>query len=137
MSDSKRPHRRQPTRLPRRWDSPGNNTGVGCHFLLQSVKGKSEREVAQSYLTLRNPMDCSPPGSSVHGIFPGRSTGVGCHCLLRKELLKLDFLTLSQAHSELFVVSSGTDGHVSAVPHLRNFSAFTHLALPQDRHYCL
>ena len=64
-----RPHRRQPTRLPRPWDSPGKNTGVGCHFLLQCVKVKSESEVAQVCPTLRDPMDCSPPGSSVHGIF--------------------------------------------------------------------
>ena len=60
------PHRWQPTRLPRPWDSPGKNTGVGCHFLLQCMKVKSESEVAQSCLTLRDPMDCSPPGSSVH-----------------------------------------------------------------------
>ena len=82
MSDSVRPHRWQPTRLRHPWDSPGKNTGVGCHFLLQCMKVKSESEVAQSCLTLRNPMDCSPPGSSVHGDFPGKSTGVGCHCLL-------------------------------------------------------
>ena len=72
MSDSMRPHRRQPTRLPRPWDSPGKNTGVGCHFLLQCVKVKSESEVAQSCPTLSDPMDCSPPGSSVHGIFQAR-----------------------------------------------------------------
>ena len=72
MSDSVRPHRRQPTRLPRPWDSPGKNTGVGCHFLLQCVKVKSESEVALSYPILRYPMDCSPPGSSVHGIFQTR-----------------------------------------------------------------
>ena len=64
-----RPHGRQPTRLPRPWDSPGKNTGVGCHFLLQCMKVKGESEVAQACLTLRDPMDCSPPGSSVHGIF--------------------------------------------------------------------
>ena len=63
-----RPHRRQPTRLPRPWDSPGKNTGVGCHFLLQSMKVKSESEAAQSCPTLHDPMDCSLPGSSVHGI---------------------------------------------------------------------
>ena len=57
---------------------------VGCHFLLQCRKVKSESEVAQSCPTFSNPMDCSLPGSSVHGIFPGKSTGVGCHCLLRK-----------------------------------------------------
>ena len=72
MSNSLRPHRRQPTRLPRPWDSPGKNTGVGCHFLLQCMKVKSESEVAQSFLTLRDPMDCSPPGSSVHGILQAR-----------------------------------------------------------------
>ena len=67
-----RPHRQQPTRLPCPWDSPGKNTGVGCHFLLQCMKVKSESEGAQSCLTLRDPMDCSPPGSSVHGIFQAR-----------------------------------------------------------------
>ena len=66
------PHRRQPTRLPRPWDSPGKNTGVGCHFLLQCMKVKSESEVAQSCPTLSNPMDCSLPGSSIHGIFQVR-----------------------------------------------------------------
>ena len=69
MSDSVRPHRRQPTSLPRPWDSPGKNTGAGCHFLLQCMKVKSESEVAQSCPTLRNPMDCSLAGSSVHEIF--------------------------------------------------------------------
>ena len=72
MSDSVQPHRRQPTRLPHPWDSPGENTGVGCHFLLQCRKLKSESKVAQSCSTLNNPMDCSPPGSSVHGIFRAR-----------------------------------------------------------------
>ena len=72
MSDSVRPHRRQPTRLPHSWDSPGKSTGVGCHFLLQRMKLKSENEVAQLYLTLSDPMDCSLPGSSIHGIFQAR-----------------------------------------------------------------
>ncbi|XDA73828.1 hypothetical protein R6Z07F_004053 [Ovis aries] len=72
VSDSVRPHRRQPTRLPRPWDSPGKNTGVGCHLLLQCMKMKSESEVAQSCPTLSDPMDCSLPGSSVHGIFQAR-----------------------------------------------------------------
>ena len=73
------PHRRQPTRLHRPWDSPGKNTGVGCHFLLQCMKVKSESEVAQSCLTLRDPMDCSPPGSFAHEIFG--------HCLLQESML--------------------------------------------------
>ena len=81
VSDSVWPHRWQPTRLPCPWDSPGKNTGAGCHFLLQCMKVKTESEVAQSCPTLRNPMDCSLPGFSVHGIFQA-STGVGCHCLL-------------------------------------------------------
>ena len=83
MSDSVRPHRWQPTRLRCPWDSPGKNTGGGCHFLLQCMKVKSESEVAQSRPALSDPMDCSLPGSSVHGIFSGKSTGVGCHCLLQ------------------------------------------------------
>ena len=67
-----RPHRWQPTRLPCPWDSPGKNTGVGCHFLLQCMKVKSESEVAQSCPTLSNPTDCSPPGSCIHGILQAR-----------------------------------------------------------------
>ena len=72
VSDSVRPHRQQPTRLSRPWDSPGTNTGVSCHFLLQCMKVKSESEVTQSYPTLSNPMDCSSPVSSIHGIFQAR-----------------------------------------------------------------
>ena len=72
MSDSVWPHRRQPTRLRGPWDSPGKNTGVGCHFLLQCMKVKSESEVAQSCPTLSDLMDCSLPGSSVRGIFQAR-----------------------------------------------------------------
>ena len=70
--DSMPPFRWQPTRLPRPWDSPGKNTGVGCHFLLQCMKVKSESEVAQSCPTLSNPMDCSLPGFSIHGILQAR-----------------------------------------------------------------
>ena len=72
MSDSVRPNRRWPTRLLCPWDSPGKKTGVGCHFLLQCMKGKSESKVPQSCPTLRDPMVCSLPGSSVHGIFQAR-----------------------------------------------------------------
>ena len=72
MSDSVQPHRRQPTRHPRPWDSPGKNSGVGCHFLLQWMKEKSEGEVAQACPTLSNPMDRSLPGFSIHGIFQAR-----------------------------------------------------------------
>ena len=72
MSDSVWPHLWQPTRLLCPWDPPGKNTGVGCHFLLQCIKVKSESEVAQSCPTLSDPMDCSLPGSSIHGIFQAR-----------------------------------------------------------------
>ena len=72
MSDSVQPHRRQPTRLHCPWDSPGKNTGAGCHFLLQCMKVKSKSEVAQLRPTLSDPMACSLPGSSIHGIFQAR-----------------------------------------------------------------
>ena len=72
MSDSVWPHRQQPTRLLHSWDSPGKNTGVGCHLLLQCMKVKSESEVAQSCPTLSDPMDWSLPGSSIHEIFQAR-----------------------------------------------------------------
>ena len=72
MSDSVRPQRQQPTRLPHLWDSAGKNTGVGCHFLLQCMKVKSEGEVAQSCPTPSDSMHSSLPGSSAHGIFQAR-----------------------------------------------------------------
>ena len=89
-------HRRQPTRLPHPWDSPGKNPGVGCHFLLQCMKVKSESEVAQLCLTFRDPMDCSLPGSSVHGIFQARVLEWGAtacspnHCYFLNTCDKLD-----------------------------------------------
>ena len=72
MSDSVRAHRQQPTRLPHPWYSTGKNTGVGCHFLFQCMKVKSESEVTQLCATLRDPTDCNLPGSSVHGILQAR-----------------------------------------------------------------
>ena len=111
MSDSVRPHRRQPIRPRHSWDSPGKNAGVGCHFLLQCMKVKSESEVAQSCPTLSNPMDCSLPGSSVHGRrsifissihFLGKNTGVGCHCLLRAIHLT--------SQNAIFLFSHGNNG---------------------------
>ena len=81
MSDSVRPRRQQPTRFPRPWDSPGKNIGVGCHFLLQCMKVKSESEVAQSCPTLSDTME--PTRLLRPWDFPGKSTGVGCHRLLR------------------------------------------------------
>ena len=88
MSESVPPHRRQPTRLPRPWDSPGKNTRGGCHFLLKCMKVKSESEVAQSSLPLSNPMDCSLPG--------GKNTQNTCDCsheIKRRLLLGRKFMT--------------------------------------------
>ena len=93
MSNSVRPHRRQPTRLPHPWDSPGKNTGVSCHFLLQCMKVKSESEVAQSSLTLCDPMDYSPPGSSAHGISQARVLEWGAKTLSSVKSLLLLWLS--------------------------------------------
>ena len=84
VSDSVRPHRRQPTRLHHPWDSPGKNTGVGCHSLLQCMKVKSESEVAESCPTLSDPTDCSLPGSSVHGIFQARVLEWGAIAIIQQ-----------------------------------------------------
>ena len=130
MSDSVRHQRWQPTRLPRPWDSPGKNTGVGCHFLLQCMKVKSKSEVAQSCSTLSDPMDCSLPGSSIHGIFQARiQRGFSklklCTVLLEnlgaaifEKYLKAAFLAL--------LALQETDDHILK---LRNFStALTHFS---------
>ena len=97
-----RHHGRQPTKLPRPWDSPGKNTGVGCHCLLQSMQVKSESEVAQSCPTLSNPMDCSLPGSSIHGIFQARVLEWGAIAFSEKyleDVLNQRLLILSQSFS--------------------------------------
>ena len=110
MSDSVRPHRRQPIRLPCPGDSPGRNTGVGCHFLLQGMKVKSESEVAQSCLTLSDPMNCSLPGSSVHGIFQARVLEWGAIAFstfcLYEHTNSLDLWVLSLWYSIEFLISS-------------------------------
>ena len=90
VSDSARPHRRQPTRIPHPWDSPGKNTGMGCHFLLQCMKVKSESEVAQSCPTLSDPMDCSLPGSSIHGSFQARVLEWGAIAFSRHMLVNIN-----------------------------------------------
>ena len=92
VSNSLWPHRWQPTRLRRPWDSPGKNTGVGCHFLLQWRKVKSEGEVSQSCPTLRDPMDCGPPGSYVHGIFQARGLEWGAIAFSAWRLREQQFL---------------------------------------------
>ena len=104
MSDSVRPHRRQPTRLPRPWDSPGKNTVVGCHFLFQCMKVKSESQVAQSCPTLNNLMDCSLPGSSVHGIFQGRvleSVPLPSPRILHNSPIKMNSMAAPEPNSEI------------------------------------
>ena len=98
-----RPHRQQPTRLPRLWDSPGKNTGVGCHFLLQCMKVKSEKEVAQSCLTLLDPMDCSLPGSSIHGIFQARTLEWGA--IAFSEYLMIDVYNLTVKQWQILTTS--------------------------------
>ena len=113
MSDSVQPHRQQPTKLPLPWDSPGKNTGVGCHFLLHCMKVKSESEVAQSCPTLSDPMDCSPPGSSVHGTFQARVpewgaiafSRVSCYVVyLHKRILIFRQTLESEAFKSIFTV---------------------------------
>ena len=96
-----RPHRRQPARLPCPWDSPGKNTGVGCHFFLQHMKVKSESEVIQSCPTLHDPMDCSLPGSSVHGIFQARGLEWGA-------------IAFSDIDTMMCIFSGSSDGKESA-----------------------
>ena len=112
MSDSVRPQRRQPTRLFRPWDSPGKNTEVGCHFLLQCMKVKGESEVAQSCPTLSNPMDCSLPGSSIHRIFQARvlewgpiafSLVHGRRCKRSKQKAKSEKLKAWEWHNALLL----------------------------------
>ena len=88
MSNSVRPHRWQPTRLPRPWDSPGKNTGVGCHFLLQCTKVKSQSEVKSSVVSdSQRPHGLQPTRPLCPWDLPGKSTGMGCHCLLRETAL--------------------------------------------------
>ena len=101
MSDSVRPHIWQPTRLPCPWDSPGKNNGVGRHFLLQCMKVKSESEVTQLCPTPSDPMDCSPPGSSVHGIFQARVLEWGAIVFseLLPQILTFPYIYMSHFHN--------------------------------------
>ena len=100
MSDFVLPRRRQPTSLPCPWDSPGKNTRVGCHFLLQCMKVKSESEVTQSCPTLSDPMDCSLPGSSVHGIFQARVLEWGAIAFSKGKELPTPVIWLGESHGQ-------------------------------------
>ena len=134
MSDSVRPHRRQPTRPHRPWDSPGKNTGVGCHFLLQCMKVKSESEVTQLCLTPSDPMDCSPPGSSIHGIFPGKDRAF--HRKVLSLSLFFFFLTIPQfgllSQVSSLKLSSGHSGLVLTLSNAARASQFSLCLLVAD-----
>ena len=112
MSDSVRPHRRQPTRLRRPWDSPGKNTGVGCHFLLQCMKVKSESEVSLSCPTVRDPMDCSLPGSSIHGIFQARALEWGAIAFSILNLTDANFCQRPFCRTPIFYAFAPPLGHL-------------------------
>jgi len=123
VSDSVRPQRRQPTRLLRPRDSPGKNTGVGCHFPLQCMKVKSESEVAQLCPTLSDPMDCSLPGSSIHGILQARVLEWGAIAFS-----KIHAYTHSYTQSHIYR-HSGTRvrTHTHATTHIHTYThKYTH-----------
>ena len=125
VSDSLQPHRQQPTRLLHPWEFPGKSTGVGCHCLLQCMKVKSEREVTQSCPTLSDPMDCSPPGSSIHGIFQARVL----------EWVAIAFSGIFSTHTQIHVHTQHAyiDTTFNHPFHLRIKTAFTHNhATPTD-----
>ena len=125
-----RPHRQQPTRLPCSWASPGKNIGVGCHFLLQCMKVKSESEAAQSCLTLSDPMDCSLPGSSFRGIFQARVLEWGAIALYAKFLspvIKRQFSLLGQLFSFWRMYTTLSHMQYRDNSYLLNFLTFTHL----------
>ena len=111
VSNSVRPHRRQPSRLCHPWDSPGKNTGVGCHFLLQCMKVKNESEVTLLCLTLSDPVACRLPGSSVHGIFQARVLEWGAIAFSQGKTTHTNILGLpcGSAHKE-FTCNAGDLG---------------------------
>ena len=112
-----RPQRWQPTRLPRLWDFPGKNTGLGCHFLPQCMKVKSESEVAQSYPTLSDPMDCSLSGSSVQWIFQARVLEWGA-------IAFSDIIILSNHKKKKeYRISIAIDSYLQDIPLLREKKA--------------
>ena len=123
MSDSVRPHRRQPTRLLCPRDSPGKNTGVGCHFLLQCMKVKSQSEVAQSCPTLSDPMDCSLPGSSVHGIFQAGVLEWGA-LAFSNQVPKLNQKTHTHIHSKKPNKQKKTKLQVKPSKHFEKYNTF-------------
>ena len=113
--DSVQPHRRQPPRLPRPRDSPGKNTGGGCHILLQCMKVKSESEVTQSCPTLHDSMNCSLPGSSVLGILQARVLERVAIAFSVKEVYT------PQIHTPVFIVLLFTITKIGKQPKCNNF----------------
>ena len=107
MSDSVQSHRWQPTKLPHSWDCPGKNTGVGCHFLLQCMKVKSESEVTQSCPTLQDPVDYSLPGSSAHGIFQARVLEWGAIAFSVLSSSNIKYWVGQKGHSEFSITFYG------------------------------
>ena len=135
MSHSVWPHRRQPTRLPCPWDSPGKNTGVGCHFLLQFMKVKSESEDAQSCPTSRDPMDCSPPGSSVHGICQARVLEWGAIAFSTYMYIKLLSVLLSLQSWDQESLKYFSDWNTLDTGKRSECSHLEHVCLPSERQY--
>ena len=134
MSNSVQPQRRQPTRLPRPWDSPGKNTGVGCHFLLQCMEVKSESEFAQLCPTLSDPMDCSLPSSSVHGIFQARVLEWGAIDISPQEQLKFFYLNFNN----FCIVENGVIADlIIFITVVSNHSKCIHYASHHIRNKCL
>ena len=104
MSDSEQPQRWQSTRLPRSWDSPGKNTGEGCHLLLQCIKVKRESEVTQSCQTLGDSMDGSLPGSSIHGVSQARVLEWGVSTFSKESSKPRDQTQVSSTSGRFFIV---------------------------------
>ena len=139
MSDSLQPHRWQPTRLPSPWDSPGKNTGVGCHFLLQCMKVKSESEVAQSCPTLR-PHGLQPTRLLHPWDFPGKSTGVGCYCFLCNEAdveVFLEFSYFFYDPTDVGKLIYGSSAYSKSILYIWKFSVQASLkpSLKDFQHY--
>ena len=120
------------TRLPRPWDSPGKNTGVGCHFLLQRMKVKSEREVAQSCPTLCKAVDCSPSGSSLHGILQARILEWGAIAFSRGSSWPSDWTRVSHISGRCFNLWARREAHEGIYIKMVNIDDYWIFTVVQD-----